>query len=316
MRRQIFAATLALSLVTAIASSGASLRFEKVSNHCYYLRLSPGAANVIAVVTEDGILIMDPPPEPDLTVMVEALKRVSPKAVRWVVFSSPRSAVLEGARYFAEKGAALLAGSQLYALASAAPGKAAPGGGPPVDLSSLQWIVFNKQIQVFPANLEIRVLALQHRAQTGGDVVVFVPDEKVLFAGNFYEAGRYPEIDTGLKGNAGQWIDALKEVVDFVPLLKQAIVRTKPQPKTDPKEEPEKTLEEGITVISAQGEVSNFQNMKDLLGVSQKLRADMSKAIKGGRSCESYLASPRADAYRGYANFDSFAAQLCKEMRE
>jgi hypothetical protein len=147
-------------------------------------------------------------------------------------------------------------------------------------------------------------------------VVVLVPDEKVVFAGALYEAGRYPDIDTGLRGNAGQWVDGLKEVVDSVPVLKQAITRGKPQPKTDSKEEPEKALEEGITVVSAQGEVSNFQNMKDLLSTSQKLRADMSRAIKGGRTCEGYLASPRADAYRSYGNFDSFATQLCKESRD
>lgn len=307
-------------------SDGATLRFEKVGDHCYYLRPSAGGDNVAAVVTGEGILIVDPPSGPDLPLTVEALKRLSPKPVRWVVFSNPRSARSEGARLFAEQGAVLLGGTQLYKLAESMPGadanKGTPGG-EAVNLTSFAWLTFDRQVRLFPSNVEIRISALQHKARTGGDMVVFVPEDKVLFAGALYEAARYPDIDAPAQGNAGEWVDALKEVVESIPVLKPAIPQAKPAPaKPVPakpvKEEPEKekTLEEGIAVVSARGEVSNLQNMKDLLSACQKLHADIERAVKGGRTCESFLASPRADTYRSYANLDSFALQMCEAIRD
>ena len=165
-------------------------------------------------------------------------------------------------------------------------------------------------MHLFPQNLEIRITALEHKAQTGGDVVVYVPAEKVLFVGGLYEPARYPDIDTAAQGDASDWVDGLKQVVDSVPVLKPAI----PQAKTESKTGIEKTLEEGIAVISGHGEASNFQNMKDLLNASQKLRADILKSIKGGRECEDFLNSSRANIYRSYSNFDTYAGNLCESL--
>ncbi len=95
---------------------------------------------------------------------------------------------------------------------------------------------------------------------------------------------------------------------------KAAIQQVKVDPKAPP--EKEKTLEEGIAVISSRGEVSNFQNMKDLLNACQKLRADLIKSIKAGRSCEGFLDSSRADPYRSFENFNPYATKLCETLSE
>jgi hypothetical protein len=313
MKKATCTAVLATIILTGNLCAGAPLRFEKVSDHCYYLQTKGEAANVFAVVTDEGILLMDPPPEPDLTPTVDALKRLSTKAVRWVAFSSPRSAVSAGARFFAEQGAMLLAGKQLRALSASimiADAKPAAAPGSSAGTASFPWLVFDRQIHLFPSSLEIRFTALQHKARTGGDVVVYVPAEKVLFVGALYESARYPEIDDVAQGDAAEWIDGLKQVVDSIPVLKPAITQVKPDPKTVP----EKTLEEGIAVISSRGEASNFQNLKDLLSACQKLRTDISRAIKAGRSCENFLGSSRADTYRSYGNFDSYGARLCESI--
>jgi hypothetical protein len=302
INKTTLAAVLALTIWIGDKSSGAPLRFEKVSDHCYYLQLKGGEENIFAVVTDDGILLADPPSEPDLSIAVDALKRLSPKPVRWVVFSNPRSVDSAGVRFFAEQGAALLASSQIRALSKSSLGIDVP----------FPWLVFDRQIHLFPSNLEIRITAVQHKARTGADVILYIPAEKVLFTGAFFEAARYPDINADMQGNAGGWIDGLKQVVDSIPVLKPAITQAvKPDPKTAV---PEKTLEEGIAVVSARGEVSNFQNMKDLLSACQKLRADITKSIKGGRSCVGFLDSSRADIYRGYDNFNEYAARLCDSL--
>jgi hypothetical protein len=298
MKKVIFAAVLAFAIRCGCESFGATSGFEKVGDHCYYLQLKE-RKNVAAVVTEDGILVVDPPQEPDLSVAVDALRRISSKPVRWVVLTDPRFSRAAGTRFFAEQGSLLLASTQLRALSTTQP----------EETPSFPWLTFERQMHLFPSNLEIRIMAIQHKASTGGDVVAYVPAEKVLFVGDLYEAACYPDIDDASQGSALGWIDGLKQVIDSVPVLKSAI-----PPKPEPKPKQERTLEEGILVVSARGEASNLQNMKDLLEACQKLRRDISKAIRMGQSCESFLASPGADPYRGYANLAPFAAQLFEDL--
>jgi hypothetical protein len=289
-------------------SFGAPLRFVKASDHCYYLQLRDSGENVAAIVTDDGIVILDPPSEPDLSSVVEALQRLSSKAVRWVVFSNPRSVLSGGGKYFAEQGAILLGGAKLRALSRSL--AAEHTGEATGDLSSYPWIIFDKGIDLYPSNIEVHIIALQHKAVTGGDVIVHIPAEKVVMIGRIYEPERYPDIDTAAQGNADGWVDGLKQVVDSIPVLKPAI----PQAKAGPSTEPEKTLEEGIAVIPARGKISNLQDVKDLLGSSEKLRAEMARAVKARRSCENIINSSRMDIYRNYDNFNTYATQLCDAL--
>jgi glyoxylase-like metal-dependent hydrolase (beta-lactamase superfamily II) len=307
---------------SSAGSPGAALRFEKVSDHCYFLALKDGT-NVGVVVTVDGILMVNPPQEQDRALVAAALNRITLKAVRWVVFTDPRFSRSSGARYYAAQGAQLIAGARLRALSATAMETNAPNmaaapseakSGSSQELFSSPLLVFDRQMHLFPSNIDIRIFALQHSAHTGGDVVVHVPADKVLFAGDLYASGCFPDINVDLKGDALGWIDGMKQVIDSIPVLKQAISQAKPEPKPKPKPEQEKTLEEGITVVSAHGAVSNLQNMKDLLEASQRLRNDISKAIKARRSTEIYLASPASEPYRGYPNFDHFAELLLEAL--
>ena len=311
--RGIRGAIILFALCAGIASPGAPPQFEKVGPHCYYLPMDEGK-NVGAVVTEEGILMVNPPAEDVRAQVAEALRRISSKAVRWVVFTDPRYG--RGARHYAEEGAQIIASARQQALSARLRNtdmphtekpETKPGNSRTAEYP-FPWLVFQRQAHVFPSNVDVRLLALQNNARTGGDVVVHVPDEKVLFVGDLYESARYPDIDAFLDGSAKGWFDGMNEVIRSIPLLKPAIPQQKPG--ITPGAAEEKTLEEGITVVSAQGKASNLQNMKDLLDAAQKLRNDISRAFRAGRSTESYLNSPGTDRYRAYGNFEPFAALL------
>jgi hypothetical protein len=253
--------------------------------------------------------------------MIDELKRISSKPVRWILFTNPRYLHATGARYYAERGAQLLAGARCRSLSAKTAeadfkdiAKSGARGGNSKELLSFPWIVFDRQMHLFPSNTEIRIVALQQNAHTGGDVFVFVPAEKVVFAGDLYEAARFPDIDVDAEGSALGWIDGLKQVIDTIPLLKLAIPQAKLEPKPKSKAEPEKTLEAGVTIISGREGVSNLQNMKDLLDAAQKLRNDISKAIKAVRTRDQFLFSPAADSYRNRANFEPFATLLYEAL--
>jgi len=315
MKKSLGVSALLWSIFLCLHCFSATPKFEKVSDHCYYFQSRGETANVAAIVSEDGVLLVNPPGGPDPAAALEALKKLTTRPVRWLINTDYRLARSGGAERFIEQGALVLASKQISDLASSvAGGEPVPAlvsqqekkSPKPADSGSPTRLVFERQMRLFPGGVEVRVFALQHKAHTGGDVVVFVPGEKLLILGDLYVAGKYPDIDiTPGAGNALGWLDGMKQVIDAVPLLKAAI----PQ-KTEVKPGEEKTLEESVTVISARGQRSNLQEMKDLLDAAQKLRSEIAKAVSGGRDIESFLTSPTASPFRSYENFDSFARQL------
>ena len=321
MKNIIFAATIVFAVLCGTDSYGAERGFEPVSDHCYYLQLEESGENVAVIATEAGVLMINPPQEPGLSLAVSALKRITSQPVRWVVFTDHHFANDGNARFFAEQNSILLASSRLWSYSNRIIIKTEPADDmspKPVMINdnlsawaSFPEIIFDRQMRLFPSDLEIRIWGVQPKARTGGDVVVYVPDEKVLFVGDLFEAERFPEIDTASEGSALGWIEGLRQVIQSVPLLKSAIPEEKPD-EEEPEEE--KTLEELVTVLSTRGEAANLQNMKDLLEISQKLKNDISKAVKSGRTRDSFLSSSVSTPYRSYGNLSSFSSRLFEEL--
>lgn len=299
----------------------AAPRFEKVSDHACFLDSKGEAPNVTAIVSREGTLLINPPSEPALQAAMDALKKLNPGPVRWVVNTDYLLERSGGSGLLAAKGAALLSSYEFRQLASrfapaeTGPAKAAAqksGDAEGSHKDSSPHIIFSRQLRLYPDNLEVRIIAVQHKARTGGDIVVFVPSEKVLITGEFFESGNLPRIDPDTGGSASGWIDGLKQVIDAVPLLKSAMPAPKPDPNKPPPEE--KSLEEQVTVIPGHGSRSNLQEMKDLLEAAVKLRSELTKAAGAGRSRESILNSGALGPARSLGNFESFANQLFDEV--
>ena len=89
MRKTIIAVMLLFAVWCSEGSFGAAPRFVKVSDHCYYLQLKESGENVAAVVTDDGILMVNPPQEPHLSIAMDSLATMTSKSVRWIVFTEP-----------------------------------------------------------------------------------------------------------------------------------------------------------------------------------------------------------------------------------
>jgi len=321
MKRTIFAATLFLIIWCDSKSYGDELRFERASDHCYYLQLVESGENVGIIATDEGAVMVNSPQESDLSLAVSTLKHITSKPIRWVVFTDYYFARAASARFFAEQGTQVLISNRLRSFSkriviktdsgNEAVPKSSGTDGNQDALAGLPELSFDRQVHLFPSNLEIRISQIKPKSRTGGDVVLYVPAEKVLFVGDLFEAESFPSIDTASEGSALGWIEGLKQVIDSVPLLKSAISQIKPAPKT----EPEKTLEEKIAVISVHGGAANLQNMKDMLEVAQKLRNDISRAIRAGRTWDGFIASPVSEPYRRYGNLASFSAKIFEELK-
>jgi glyoxylase-like metal-dependent hydrolase (beta-lactamase superfamily II) len=319
-----------LSAALSAAPSAVTAHFEKVTDHYFLCQPSRESWNVGAVITDEGVLLIDPPAEADLATVQEALRRASPKAVKWVVHTDLRREIDGTASHFVRQGAVVLGSqelSRLVAEAAKPPGVPVAGNEPKPDEKRAAGnraprLTFDRQMRLFPSGVEVRILAVLHRARTAGDTVVVLPNEKVLQTGDLYTPAGFPEVDVQAGGSAGGWVDGLRQVVDAVPVLKAAIPqpRTEPVPKTpgrppvnlaDPSRgvDEERPLEESIAVVPGRGVASNLMEMKSLLESAQKLRSEIMRSK--GRLNVSNAAS--LAPYRSLANFESFAALLNEE---
>jgi len=307
--RSIISAILLLAISTAAGAAG----FHKVSDHFYYLESKTGGSNTGAVVTQEGVVLIDPPPETEIAAMLGALKAVTSHPVRWVISTDYQQDRTGGTATLLKLGAAFIASKESDRLAASAPA-ADPEQAPaiPQALPNPRFL-FGQLLHLFPTGIEVRVLAVKAKARTAGDVVVFLPTEKVLEVGDFITFESFPIIDSGPgEGSAQGWIDALKQVYEFVPLLKSAMPQAKPEAGAQP--EVEKTLEELVTVVPGHGAPGNLQQVKTLLAISQKLRAEATRAVDAGRTREEFVKSLPPNVFGAYGNLEAFAGQLFDEL--
>lgn len=303
----------AILWLAASPAPGTAARFQKVSAHFYYLQAKEGATNTGAVITGEGVLLIDPPPETEIPALLGSLKAVTGHAVRWVVNTDYQRAQTSGTATLLKQGAAVIGSNELERLASsiviAYPGQTIS----PVPARPYPRFLFGGQLHLFPAGIEVRIVAVKSKARTAGDVFVFLPTERILEVGELFTPASFPVIDSVPgEGTASGWIDGLKQVIESVPLLKSAM----PQPRQEPPALPEqeKTLEETVTVIPGHGAPANLQQMKNLLVAAQKLRAQATKAIAAGRTREEFVKSLAPDAFDEYGNLEMFAGQLFDDL--
>ena len=195
---------------------GDAFRFNKVAEGVYHA-VGTGALAVIGngavIVNDDDVVIVDDHVSPAAAwVLLEEVKRLTPKPVRYVINTHFHFDHAHGNQIFgAEKDPAARAKLQTQLsvtennLASQKELRTVPPN-----------VTLRTEMTLFRGSREIQIKFLG-RGHTGGDVVVFLPREKVVITGDFLTAAlsnlsdSYPD----------EWVaslDALKKL-DFTTVL-------------------------------------------------------------------------------------------------
>jgi glyoxylase-like metal-dependent hydrolase (beta-lactamase superfamily II) len=176
------------------------IRFEKLSKSCYAFT-AEGDPNTGVIVGDDGVMVVDAQATPLMArEVIRRIRRVTKKPVKYVVLSHYHAVRVLGASAYraqqiiasrATKGLISERGRQdmaseigrfprLFRGASSIPG--------------LTWptMVFEKEMRVMMGRLEVHIIHAGP-GHTGGDTIVWVPSERVLFSGDLveYNAGIY-----------------------------------------------------------------------------------------------------------------------------
>jgi glyoxylase-like metal-dependent hydrolase (beta-lactamase superfamily II) len=191
-------------MAKAFASRGdlapKKIRFRRLSANCYAFT-AEGDPNTGVIVGDDGVMVIDAQATPRMARDVtQRIRRVTSKPIRYVVLSHYHAVrVLGASAYRAEQ---IIASDRTLGLIRER-GKqdmASEIGRFPrlfrgaASIPGLTWpsMTFRDQMAVRMGRLEVRILHLGP-GHTGGDTVVWVPSQRVLFSGDLveYEAGIY-----------------------------------------------------------------------------------------------------------------------------
>lgn len=177
-------------------------------------------SNAGFVVTSDGVVVVDALGSPELAKELRAeIARITPKPVTHVIVTHYHADHIYGLQFFKDTGARIVAHSAgkeyLTSQTAALRLKASRE-------EMFPWI--DEKTRLVPADLWIdgptmlRVGGVDFLLQPSGpahtpeDLVVWVADRKLLFAGDIVFRGRVPYVG---QADSGHWIEALDKLLSF-----------------------------------------------------------------------------------------------------
>ena len=151
----------------------------------------------LIVVTKDGVVLLDGQGDPmDGKRLVDSIKKITPQPLKYVVVASDHIDHVGGNAELkaAWPGAVFIsspASQKVLAKAPVVPSET----------------VSDKRVLTV-GGTELQILNLG-RGHTGGDLVVYLPQTKVLFAGEIYARGMFPSQRSSFPS---EWVETLKKV--------------------------------------------------------------------------------------------------------
>lgn len=227
--RLLAAAALTLGVAAAAAQTAVRPQPVEVAPGAYMVQglsaLGSSAnrnfiSNAGFVVTKDGVLVVDALGSPTLArELLAEIRRITPAPVRYVVLTHYHADHIYGLQVFKDQGATIVAhqAGRLYLNSDTAALRLQASReelAPAVDAQTRlvpadRWIDGRTTLQL--GGLDF-VLQPAGPAHTPEDLVVWVPQLRLLFAGDLVFRGRVPFVG---QADSGRWITALDTLLAF-----------------------------------------------------------------------------------------------------
>jgi glyoxylase-like metal-dependent hydrolase (beta-lactamase superfamily II) len=219
-------------------------------------------SNAGFVIGDDGVLVVDSFWDPNATkALVAEIHKLTPKPIRWVVNTHYHLDHTGGDAVLREAGAEIIAhrnvrtwihSGNVHLLGG---DKITPPFKAQVDALVSPDLVTNKDLSVWLGSRRIDIRTVE--GHTGGDLVISIPDAKVLFCGDMLWRRTPPNI---IDGTVPKWIASVK---GFERLTDAA----------------------SMTFVPGHGDVANLQDVKDfdayLSDLTAIVKAKRAKGLKG-----------------------------------
>jgi cyclase len=180
----------------------AELSIQKVKGDLYVIAMAKGVGggNIAVYPTNEGVILVDDMFDRDYSNILEKVKSVTDKPVRYVLNTHHHDDHAGG-------NAKMMASAEVIAHRNVRANmiKLNQPGRPRV--------TFTNEMDVYLGGKEVRSLYFG-RGHTGGDAVIYFPELKVIHTGDLYLTfPRLPYIDFGNGGSAVEWTKVLDEIL-------------------------------------------------------------------------------------------------------
>jgi glyoxylase-like metal-dependent hydrolase (beta-lactamase superfamily II) len=206
---------------TGVPTASGALAIEQVTPDVYLI--AGAGSNVTVNVGAQGLFVVDSGSEAMSAETVAAIRRISPKPIRYLVNTSADADHTGGnpavdklgamipTRELVEEGAVIIAHENVLNRMSAPTGKVAP-----TPLAAWPTATFFVPMKDLYFNNQPIQLMHQPAAHTDGDVIVWLRKSDVIATGDIFDKTRYPVIDLARGGSVTGLIDALNKLLDLV----------------------------------------------------------------------------------------------------
>ena len=271
--------------------------------------IAGAGVNIGVQVGEDGLVIVDTGSTAAAPDVLAAIKRISPRPIRYVIDTSPDADHVGGNELLATAGEKLFAGglpgggqpnaaslAERVAPIVAAEGALrhlakSPAGGWPTE-------VFHYARKAMYLNGEAIEMLRQPAAHTDSDLFVFFRRSDVVFAGDVLDTRQFPVIDVDRGGSIQGELAALNRLAEIaVPSV------------------PVVTREAGTIVVPGHGHLCDQYDVVEYRDMLTIIRDNVRDLMKTGRSLAEVKAAQPARGYVGrYGNPDRFVEAVYRSL--
>jgi glyoxylase-like metal-dependent hydrolase (beta-lactamase superfamily II) len=275
------------------AAAAPSNNLEILEVRPSFFVIAGDGANIGVQVGEDGLVVVDAGTAADAPAILAAIKRISPKPIRYIIDTGPDADHVGGNEALSKAGEKLVSGSVAGGARNAADSVVPivsaegvlrymtkfPSGGWPTE-------VFHYSRKYMYLNGEAIEILHQTAAHTDSDVFAFFRRSDVVVAGDVLDTRQFPVIDVERGGSVQGEIAALNRLVDLaVPSV------------------PDVSREAGTVVVPGHGHLCDQFDVVEYRDMVTIIRDHVRDLIKAGRSLAEVKAAQPAKGYMGrYGN--------------
>jgi cyclase len=270
-----------------------------------YMLVGAGA-NITLHVGKDGVIVVDTPPAALAPRVMAEIRKLSDKAIRYVIDTSLDAEHAGGNAAFVGPAAGRgTGGAPFGTLGFGRPAIVAhenvlnrlSASQPPTPPAALPTTTYFQPSMDFSFNGEPVVILHAPRAHTDGDSIVWFRRSDVLTVGDLVRLDRYPDIDVAHGGSVDGLIAALDRVIEITV--------------------PERLQEGGTRVIVGHGRLCNEADIVEYRDMVAIIRDRVADLVKKGMTLEQAKAArPTRDYDTRYGSGDAITEAVYRSLTE
>lgn len=241
------------TLLTCAQANEVVIKTTKLTDNIYMLEGRGG--NIGISVGDDGVIMIDSQFAPLTPKILEAIKKLSDKNIRFLVNTHHHGDHTGGNGNISKLGTQIVAHDNVRKRVKANDKQSD---------ESLPIITFNDKLSIYLNGEQVLIFHVEN-AHTDGDAMLYFTESNVLHTGDTYFNGRYPYIDLKSGGSVDGYINAVKSAMIFV--------------------------DDNTKIIPGHGKISNKTEYETFLKMLETLKANVLAEIKNGKTEDELVAN-------------------------